>query len=332
MKIGKIEIERGLLLAPMESVTDLPFRVMCRRMGADMVYTEFIASEALIRDVKKSFDKMIIDEEERPVGVQIFGGNIDSMVKSAAIVEKSGADILDINCGCWVKKVVGNNAGSALLKNPDFMAEMVRETVNAVQIPVTVKTRLGWDKNSINIVEVARKLEKAGIAALTVHCRTREMKMGGVADWSWVAKVKEAVEIPVFLNGDVVSPNSAKRAFEQTGCDAVMLGRAAIGNPFIFKRTKEFLADNATAPEVTLEEQFFALMEHLRLSVEFKGPQRGFIEFRKHYGGYLKGLHNSVEMRRKLMEAENYEIALELICAYKESLLKRDNFISLEAG
>lgn len=324
MNIGNIHIDNGVLLAPMESVTDMPFRIMCRRMGADIVYTEFIASEALVRDVKKSLDKMTYDEEERPVGVQIFGGNIDSMVGSAKIVEDSGADFLDINCGCWVKKVVGNNAGSALLKKPDYMAEMAHEMVKTVDIPVTAKTRLGWDRNSINIIEVAQKLEKAGIAALTVHCRTREMGMNGEADWSWIPKIKEAVSMPIILNGDIKSPADVIRAFETTGCDAVMIARAAIGNPFIFKKAKELMSGLSCENEISLEERFFALREHLRLSVEYKGFPRGFIEFRKHYSGYLKGLYKASEIRRSLMEADVPEEAERILDEYFEILQNRE--------
>lgn len=307
MIIGKHNIENGVLLAPMESVTDLPFRVICKKMGADIVYTEFIASEALIRDVQRSINKMQFREDERPIAVQIFGSKIESMVESAKIVEESGADILDINYGCWVKKVVNNNSGAALLKDLSLMENMTKELVKAVKIPVTVKTRLGWDEKSINIIEVAKTLESTGIAALTIHCRTREMAMRGNADWTWIRRVKEKVNLPIILNGDVRSPQDVKRAFAETNCDALMIGRAAIGNPFLFKQIKAFLNNNEIIGEPSLEERINTLFLHLDLSIESKGFPRGLYEFRKHYSGYLKGLYNSSQYRQRLVVAMSVE-------------------------
>lgn len=307
MIIGKHNIENGVLLAPMESVTDLPFRVICKKMGADIVYTEFIASEALIRDVQRSINKMQFREDERPIAVQIFGSKIESMVESAKIVEESGADILDINYGCWVKKVVNNNSGAALLKDLSLMENMTKELVKAVKIPVTVKTRLGWDEKSINIIEVAKILESTGIAALTIHCRTREMAMRGNADWTWISRVKEKVNLPIILNGDVRSPQDVKRAFAETNCDALMIGRAAIGNPFLFKQIKAFLNNNEIIGEPSLEERINTLFLHLNLSIESKGFPRGLYEFRKHYSGYLKGLYNSSQYRQRLVVAMSVE-------------------------
>ena len=215
-KIGDIEIGNGIFLAPMEDVCDLPFRVVCKRLGADIVYTEFIASEGIIRESRTSKRKMIVAEEERPVAVQIFGGDIEAMVESAKIVEDAGADILDINFGCWVKKVVQREAGAAFLKKPDEMAELTYQVQNAVKIPVTVKTRLGWDKENIVIESVAKKIEQAGAKALAVHCRTRDMGMTGQADWAWIPKIKEVLNIPLILNGDVVEPDDVLRAFQTT--------------------------------------------------------------------------------------------------------------------
>ncbi|MDQ1264955.1 MAG: tRNA-dihydrouridine synthase [Bacteroidota bacterium] len=325
--IGKYKFSKALFLAPMEGATDLPFRVMCKRRGADLVYSEFIASEALIRDSSKSFFKMNIAEEERPVAIQIFGGNIESMVQSASIVEDSGADILDINFGCWVKKVVNHNAGAAFLKHPEQMAEMAAAVASRVSIPITVKTRLGWDKDTIVIEQAAQMLEQAGISALAVHCRTRDMGFKGNADWSWIPKIKQAVNIPVILNGDVTSPQDVDRAFEETGCDAVMIGRAAMGNPFIFKAAKEYLNTGARLPEPDAEERINSCIEHFELNLEYKGYPRGLLEFRKHYSGYLKGLYNASSVRQKLVLMDNpAEIKAELF-EYLEYLRKLERMM-----
>ena len=320
MKIGNIEFNNPIILAPMESVTDLPFRVICRRMGADLVVTEFIASDALVREVQKSFEKMQFVEEERPIAVQIFGGNRDAMVESAKIVEDSGADILDINMGCWVKKVVNHNAGAAMLKDTEKMAEMAEAVVNAVSMPVTVKTRLGWDKNSIVIEKAATLLEQAGIAALTVHCRTRQDGMTGEADWNWLPKVKEKINIPVFLNGDILSPEDVQKAFLMTGCDGAMIARGAIGNPFIFSQTKKFLKDGFYA-SVTPEMRINVCLEHLDLTIQYKGLERGLHEFRKHYSGYFKGLNNCSKIRQILVTLENYEGIKSTLFNYLDFLL-----------
>ncbi len=320
MLLGKYTIENGVLLAPMESITDLPFRVICKKMGADIVYTEFIASEALIRDVQRSLNKMQYREDERPIAVQIFGSKTESMVESAKIVEESGADFLDINYGCWVKKVVNNYAGAALLKDLSLMEEMTSEVVKAVNIPVTVKTRLGWDERSINILEVATMLENTGIAALTIHCRTREMAMRGNADWSWINKVKEKVKLPIILNGDVRTPQDAKRAFDQTNCDAVMIGRAAVGNPFLFKQVKAFLNSGEIIGEPTLEERIETMFLHLDLNIESKSFPRGLYEFRKHYTGYLKGLHNCSQYRQRLVVAMSVDEVHSIIDEFLKEL------------
>jgi tRNA-dihydrouridine synthase B len=317
MKIGKLNIEKGILLAPMEGVTDLPFRVICRKLGADIVYSEFIASEGLIRDAARSLQKLRIHDEERPVAIQIVGDKIESMVESAKIVEDSGADILDINFGCWVKKVVNNNAGAAFLKNPEKMAEMTGAIVDSVSIPVTAKTRLGWEANSIVIIEVAKLLEKAGAKALTVHCRTREMGYKGEADWSWIPKIKSEVQMPIILNGDVKTPEDVKKAFDETGCDAVMIGRAAYGNPFLFGRSKEYLLTSIIPPEPTIDERISTALEHLRVSIQYKGFPRGLFEFRKHHSGYLKGLYNASSVRQKLVIAESYEEVERILNDYK---------------
>jgi tRNA-dihydrouridine synthase B len=320
LKIGHIEIENPVLLAPMEDVTDMHFRRICRRMGADIVYSEFIASEGIVRNVPTLLNKMKFHEEERPVAIQIYGGNIDAMVESAKVVEESGADFLDINFGCWVKNVVRHNAGSALLKEPDKMVAMTKAVVDAVNIPVTVKTRLGWDRNSIIIHELAPRLEDAGIEALTIHCRTRKDGHRGNADWSWISKTKENVNIPVILNGDVTNHHDAKRAFEETGCDGVMIGRAAIGNPFIFKEVKDFLNTGKEPETINHEERINICLEHLRMEIEDKGPRKAIPEFRKHYTGYLKGLHNSHPIRQKLVLIDDYNEIEELLLNYSAFL------------
>ncbi len=323
MEIGKIKIPRGIVLAPMEGVTDLPFRLICKRMGADLLYTEFIASEALIRDSEKSFDKMKVLDEERPIAVQIFGANRDSMIESAKIVENSGADILDINFGCWVKKVVNNNAGAAFLKNPERMAEVTKAVAESVSIPVTIKTRLGWDGDSIVIEEVAEKVEEAGAKAIAVHCRTRSQAMRGVADWSWIPKVKGKIKIPVILNGDVKKPEDAKKAFETTGCDAVMIGRAAVGYPFIFREVKRLLEGKEPEPP-SVRERIDVCLEHLDLSIKHRGFPRGLYEFRKHYSGYLKGLHSASKVRQELVLMDDYDEIKAKLEDYYEYLKKLD--------
>ena len=307
MKIGNINIERPLFLAPMEGVTDLPFRVICKRMGAGLVYTEFIASEALIRNVKRSFEKMRLLDEERPVSVQIFGDKIDSMIESAKICEDTGADIVDINFGCWVKKVVNNNAGAAFLKEPERLADMAEKVAQSINIPLTVKTRIGWDKNSIKILKVTELLNDTKVAAFAVHCRTREQGMKGDADWSWLPLVKEIAKMPVILNGDILTPQDVKRAFDETGTDAVMVARGAIGNPFIFKNAIKLLDTGILQEEPTPEERIDTCLEHLRLTIEYKGFPRGLHEFRKHYSGYLKGMHNCSTVRQQLVIIESYE-------------------------
>jgi len=307
MKIGQISVEQGILLAPMEDVTDLPFRMICKRYGADIVYTEFISSDGLIRDARRSMEKLRLAEEERPVAIQIFGGDKDVMVEAAKRAAESGPDFIDINFGCWVKNVVVRNAGAALLKEPELMQELTRAIVEAVNLPVTVKTRLGWSRDNIVILDVAQRIQDAGAAALTVHCRTRDMGHDGDADWTWIPRIKEVVDFPVILNGDVKTPQDVKRAFDTTGADAVMIGRAAIGHPFIFKRAKDYMSTGVEPPEVPHRERIETCLEHLRLELEYKVQRRAVHEFRKHYGGYLKGLHNNSHARQAVVRMETYE-------------------------
>ena len=314
MRIGQIEVDKGVLLAPMEDVTDLPFRLICKRYGADIVYTEFISSDGLVRDARRSLEKLRLANEERPVAIQIFGGDVTTMVGAAKRAEESGPNFIDINYGCWVKNVVVRNAGAALLKDPQQMEDLTRAIVQNVGLPVTVKTRLGWSRENIVILEVAQRLQDAGAAALTVHCRTRDMGHDGEADWSWIPKIKEVVSIPVIVNGDIKSGADAQRAFETTGADAVMIGRAAIGNPFIFAEAK------GAAPQTTPRERITICLEHLRLELEYKPQRRAIHEFRKHYGGYLKGLPNNSHARQDVVRMEDYQAIEERLLQFADAL------------
>lgn len=324
MKIGNVEIGNGIFLAPMEDVSDLPFRVICKKLGADIVYSEFIASEGIIRHSRQAQRKMIIDPDERPTAIQIFGADVESMVTSAKIVEDSGADILDINYGCWVKKVVQREAGAAFLKQPERMAEQTRAVVEAVNIPVTVKTRLGWDHDRIIAVDVAQMMEQAGAKAFAIHCRTRSMGMTGAADWSWVPKIKENVTIPVILNGDVRSAEDCRIAFEEYNADALMIGRACIGYPFIFHRAKVMMEQGFDPGEPDLRLKIDTCLEHLRLTVEHRGDH-GLLVFRKHYSGYLKGYYNASSVRRELMDATSYDGVRGLLESYYDELDRTDS-------
>lgn len=305
-KIGHIDLgERPLLLAPMEDVSDVSFRIIARRMGADAVYTEFISSEAIIRNIAKQMKKMAMLEEERPLAIQIYGGDPESMHEAAQVSEAANPDFLDINCGCWVKNVAGKGAGAGLLKDLPRMERMTKAVVDAVKLPVTVKTRLGWDMESINILDVAPMLEQAGAAALTIHCRTRSQGHSGNADWTWIPKIKQRVSIPVFLNGDVTSPEAADRAFRETGCDAVMIARAAISNPFIFREIKQYFATGSYMP-ATLTERIDLCLDHLRHSIELRTERGGIPNFRKYYLGYFKGIYGAAKLRSELMMLNSY--------------------------
>jgi tRNA-dihydrouridine synthase B len=317
VRIGNVGIGREndaagwpvVLLAPMEDVTDVAFRSIARELGADAVYTEFISSEALIRAAAKSVKKLTTLPQERPVAIQIYGGDPDVMQEAARISEAAAPDFIDINCGCWVKNVAGKGAGAGLLKDPPRMERMVRSTVDAVKIPVSVKTRLGWDADSINILNIAPMLEQAGAAALTIHCRTRSQGHSGAADWSWIPKIKRTVSIPVFLNGDIKTPEDVKRAYDETGCDGVMIGRAAISNPFLFKQIREFqLSGRYSQP--TIEERVALCSRHLRHAVEVKPEPRGVLSFRKHYAGYLRELRGGAKVKADLMQISDADAVI----------------------
>jgi tRNA-dihydrouridine synthase B len=319
MKLAHIDIDRPVALAPMEDVTDIAFRIICKRLGADLLYTEFTSSEALIRDAKKALRKIEIAEEERPVAIQLFGGLDTSMEGAAAVAERFQPDFIDINCGCWVKDVALRGAGSGLLRDLPRFESIVRSTIRGTTLPVTVKTRLGWDKNNINILDVARMVEDAGATALTVHCRTRDMGHDGTADWLWLEKIKNVISIPLFGNGDVRTPDDARRMFE-TGCDGVMIGRAAIANPWIFRETRHLLDTGETLAPPSVEERIRVCLDHLKLSVQYKGEKYGVLEFRKYYSGYLKGLPNIARLRAELMQLTERIPVVERIDRYRDEM------------
>ena len=321
-KVGKIEIDRAILLAPMEDVTDVSFRLVCRELGADVVYTEFVNSEGLVRSNERTHKKLKIIEDERPVGIQIYGSSIESMVGAAKIAESENPDMIDINAGCWVKNVVGCGAGSALLKDIPYLTQLVKSVVDAVELPVTVKTRIGWDNNSIQIVEIAKRLEDVGIAALTVHGRTRQMGHKGDADWSWIAKVKEAVSIPVVLNGGVFDATDVKQAFKETNTDGVMIARGAIGNPWIFLEAKEVMSQGYIHTKIDDEMKINTCLRHLELAIVVKGERRAVIEHRKFYSGYLKGMHHASKIRNELMQYVEFNPVREVLNRYLEELKK----------
>ncbi len=305
VKIGNIELgEFPLLLAPMEDVSDPPFRYVCKMHGADLMYTEFISSEGLIRDAAKSKKKLDIFEYERPIGIQLFGGDIDHMREAAQIAEAVNPDLVDINYGCPVKAVACKGAGAALLQDIPKMVKMTEEVVKAVKLPVTVKTRLGWDDSTKNIVEVAERLQDIGIAALTIHGRTRKQMYKGPAEWDLIGAVKNnpRMHIPIFGNGDVDSPETALQRRNQYGVDGVMIGRAAIGNPWIFNHIKNSLQLGITNYEPpTINDRIDVCKTHLMKSIEWKGERLGIIEMRKHYANYFKGVENFKEYRMQLV-------------------------------
>lgn len=316
VQIGNISLgEFPLLLAPMEDVSDPPFRRVCKELGADMLYTEFVSSEGLIRDAAKSIAKLDIFPDERPVGIQLFGGDTEVMVEAARIAEQAQPDLIDINYGCPVKKVVCKGAGAAILKDVVKMEQMTRNVVRAVSLPVTVKTRLGWDYDSINIVEVALRLQDAGIKALTIHGRTRAQLYKGEAQWQYIQAVKEHpdIVIPIFGNGDVDSPEKAYKNRIQFGVDGIMIGRAAIGYPWIFNEIKYFFKNGVMPPPPTISERVRVCLQHLQHSISWKGEKTGIAEMRRHYANYFKGIQNFKPTRLALVQAENLPEILELL-------------------
>lgn len=322
MFIDHIQLgSKPLFLAPMEDVSDSPFRQICRQKGADVVYTEFISSEAIIRDSDIAMNKMHFEEIERPFGIQIFGGREEAMEGATQVAKANHPDLIDINFGCPVYKIVKKGAGSACLKDLDMMERMAGSVVDAAGgLPVTVKTRLGWDDHTIRIGEVALMLQSLGVKALTVHARTRCQKYKGDARWEYLKMLKNTpgLEIPVIGNGDVTSPELAKKMFDETGVDGVMIGRGAIGNPWIFEQTRHYLETGERLPEPTLQDRLELCANQLRLSVAHHGETYGVIIMKKHYGQYLKGFRNGKKLRSAIMQEKTMEPVLELLLNFKE--------------
>ncbi len=316
VKIGNIELgEFPLLLAPMEDVSDPPFRAVCKQNGADLMYTEFISAEGLIRDAVKSVQKLDIYDYERPIGIQIFGEKIESMREAAAIAEEANPEIIDINYGCPVKKVAGRGAGAGILLDLPKMQAMTDEIVKRVSKPVTVKTRLGWDENSIKIIEVAKRLQDVGIQALSIHGRTRKQMYKGEADWKHIAAVKRdaGIHIPIFGNGDIDSAEKAMQYKNRYHVDGIMIGRAAIGNPWIFNEIKNHLNTGNKLSLPSLDERIQVVRDHLNFSIQWKGDRKGIFEMRRHYSNYFRGLANFRPFRTRLVEAINYQEVSEIL-------------------
>ena len=316
MKIGNIELgDFPLLLAPMEDVSDPPFRSICKENGADLMFTEFISSEGLIRDAEKSTQKLDIYDSERPIGIQIFGDKIESMKKAASISEAANPEIIDINYGCPVKKITCKGAGAGILLDINKMQKMTSEIVKQVKKPVTVKTRLGWDDNSIKIVEVAERLQDVGIQALTIHGRTRKQMYKGEANWEYIAEVKNnpRINIPIFGNGDINSPEKAKKYKNKYGVDGIMIGRSAIGNPWIFNEIKSYIKENKHIKKPSLNDRIETVKKHLDFSIKWKGERLGLIEMRRHYTNYFRGMDNFKKHRMKLVLSESKNFTLETL-------------------
>ena len=308
VKIDTIELgDFPLLLAPMEDVSDPPFRALCKEQGADVVYTEFISSEGLIRDAAKSVMKLDIYEKERPVGIQIFGANLDSMLRSIEIVEASNPDIIDINFGCPVKKVVSKGAGAGILKDIDLMVSLTKAMVEHTSLPITVKTRLGWDEETIKIVEVAERLQDVGCKAIAIHGRTRKQMYKGAADWAPIAEVKNnpRMHIPVFGNGDVNTPERAKEMRDSFGLDGAMIGRASIGNPWFFREVQHYLKTGKKLLNPTMSERIEAARRHLQMAIDWKGEKLGVFETRRHYTNYFRGIPHFKEYRMKMVTSDD---------------------------
>ena len=326
VKIGDIELKDfPLLLAPMEDVSDPPFRALCKEQGADVVYTEFISSEGLIRSAQKSVMKLDIYEKERPVGIQIFGANLESMLKTVDIVEKSRPDIIDINFGCPVKKVVCKGAGAGILKDIDLMVKLTSEMVKRTALPVTVKTRLGWDDKTIRIVEVSERLQDVGIKAISIHGRTRSQMYKGNADWAPIAAVKNnsRMQIPVFGNGDVNSPEKARIMRDDYGLDGAMIGRASIGNPWFFKQVKDYLHEGTCRKPPSLEERIYTAKRHLEMAIKWKGERLGLLETRRRYSNYFRGISNFKTYRTRLVTGES---TIELMEVFRELEERKASF------
>ncbi len=316
IRIGSLELPAfPIILAPMEDVSDPPFRALCKEQGCDLMFTEFVSVEGLIRDAAKSLQKLDIYPQERPIGVQIFGAEMDSMMRAVEIVEKAKPEIIDINYGCPVQKVVCKMAGAGILKDIPKMIALTKAVIQSTSLPVTVKTRLGWDENHIFIEEVAERLQDIGVQAITIHARTRAQMYKGMADWSWIAKVKQnpRMHIPVFGNGDVDSPFRAKEYKDRYGVDGIMIGRASIGNPWIFREVKHFLNTGQVLGPPSIEERVQAVKQHLRHSIEWKGEKLGILEMRPHYTNYFKGMAHIKDFRAQLVRESDPQVIYEVL-------------------
>ncbi len=316
VNIGEVNLgEFPLLLAPMEDVSDPPFRALCKQQGCDMMYSEFISVEGLIRDAKKSVEKLDIYDYERPIGIQIFGANMDSMIRATEIVEEANPEVIDINYGCPVKKVVCKMAGAGILQDIPRMVKLTEAVVKATNKPVTVKTRLGWDDQTIFIEDVAERLQDVGIQALSIHGRTRKQMYKGQADWEKIGNIKNnpRIKIPIFGNGDIDSPQKALLYREKYGVDGIMIGRAAIGYPWIFREIKHFFKTGELMQAPSIQERVAAAREHLLKSVEWKGEKLGILEMRRHYTNYFRGMRNVKSYRVRLVTAANTVAVLEIL-------------------
>lgn len=320
MRLGNVVLENNVFLAPMAGVTDTAFRLICKNFGCSFLYTEMVSAKGLFYNSENTKSLMVIDPKEKPIAIQIFGSDPKIMAYAAAKAEEAGADVVDINMGCPTPKIVNNGDGSALMKNPVLAAEIIEAVVKQVHVPVTVKIRKGWDRNSVNAVEIARIAQEQGAAAVAIHGRTREEFYSGKADWNIIRQVKEALFIPVIGNGDINSPQDAERMIKETGCDAVMIGRGARGNPWIFRRTVEYLKNGRIIEEPTPRERIELLLYHLDMEIQNKGEYTGIREMRKHAAWYLKGLPNCSQIRSKIFTMTKKEEIEILLNSYLDTI------------
>ncbi|MCK4303478.1 MAG: tRNA dihydrouridine synthase DusB [Candidatus Eisenbacteria sp.] len=319
MRLPFLDRDHILALAPMDDITDGTARRLAHRFGADLVYTEFISAEGLIRDAAKSLRKLHLARDDHPVAIQVFGSHIPSVVEAARVAEQTGPECIDLNFGCPARKVAGRGSGAGLLRTPEKLEQMARAVVAAVALPVTAKVRLGWDEQSINVLDVCRRLEQSGIVAVAVHARTRSQSYSTPAEWDWIARVKQAISIPVIGNGDVREPQDAERMFRQTGCDGVMIGRAALGNPWLFRRIRHYLETGNLPPCPSLQERIAVLLDHLNDAAAEKTELRAVLEMRKTYSGYLKGLPGAARLRASLMKPLTIRQVVDTLGAYQQT-------------